>query len=307
MRACLNFAFIVRRKAAWVYWLSLLVYPAHSGAAEAGERVLDNLLSSFALDWEEETSWEALQRKFQVNFAMSSALGRQAENLGRNTSIGSSLRGQFSFKYTDLGYWFLRADAFHYFEKDHKAPWEPDFTYAFGYDDWHPYTLGFTYDNYAANNFNPDRSVGEQFTPYSEGTYHLSWKFRIPQVLARPFLLEPESPVSCQVAYNYTPRYRDNNGIPHWGKRTFNLGCAIPVFAGISFRFNLLHYPDIRQQQPWNPDYTYEVQYNTQALGGFSIAYKNYSGNRYPWRREYANNGGLEHGSISFNWSWIWR
>ncbi len=276
--------------------------------AEESAEVWKNLLSSFDITWQEppDSFWEALQKHVNMNLSLGWPLKGYIQDAGRDSSTVSSPTAQASIKYTDFGYWFARVNFLHYWEDDRQASWDPDFTYSFGYDDWHPYTLSFIYDNYAANNYHPDRSRGEKITPFREGTYHLRWKFLVPEVLSRPFLLEPKKKVPCQIGYNLTPDYSDNQGRKRKNKRTVSLGCSLPIYAGLKLSLTLLHYPDINQQQPWNPDYTYEIQYSDPSLGGFSISYKNYAGNRYPWRREYPNNGGFSSGSIHIGWSGLW-
>jgi hypothetical protein len=90
----------------------------------------------------------------------------------QNNQTGSGSQGEratnFTFtsllKYNPLSYWFMSVTYYHYFDEKLKAPWNPDFSYVFGYDDWHPYTLSLLYSNYGGNRLNPDRDKNEKFT-----------------------------------------------------------------------------------------------------------------------------------------------
>lgn len=57
-----------------------------------------------------------------------------------------------------------------------QQPWDPDFTYGFGYFDWHPWTLSVQYNNYTGNRW-PGRSTAQGNGGFEDGAVSLwfSW------------------------------------------------------------------------------------------------------------------------------------
>lgn len=202
-------------------------------------------------------------------------------------------------KFSPVGNWFAEAAFFLYFDKDEQKSWSPDFVYRFGYEDWRPYTLSFVYSNYASN-----RSYSDLTEKYDKGTYSLSWHFPVPDLLARPFLIEPDKTINCTFASLYTPTYNDQNGETGQDQFRSKVTFNAPVYGGWYFSLSILHYLDSSKQQPWDLDYTFEAGWRDE---NFSVAYKNYSGNRFPWRTDTSNEGGgLAEGSIGITWYWDW-
>ncbi|MGF1754244.1 hypothetical protein L4C33_11670 [Vibrio makurazakiensis] len=58
-------------------------------------------------------------------------------------------------KYSIYGNWYINGTGFYYFDREHRQPWNPDFTYGFGYFDWRPGTITLQYNNYSGNRWNP--------------------------------------------------------------------------------------------------------------------------------------------------------
>ncbi|MFM6993696.1 MAG: hypothetical protein ACKOWO_01115, partial [Sediminibacterium sp.] len=96
-------------------------------------------------------------------------------------SIGAGPQGapavsptaQAGFRWTPVAgdYWFAQATLLRYLRPSLKRPWNPEFTYGFGYDDWHPSTWSFTYANYTGNRLDPDRARGEHRWNFERGTW----------------------------------------------------------------------------------------------------------------------------------------
>ena len=84
-------------------------------------------------------------------------------------SVTATSTTSMNISYKPFGYWYMSLGIPFYSNPDLQAPWNPDFTYVFGYRDWHPYTLGFTYSNYGGNRFNPD--PGKSVTCFECGAY----------------------------------------------------------------------------------------------------------------------------------------
>lgn len=79
-------------------------------------------------------------------------------------------------KYSIFGNWYVNATAFYYFDSSQKQPWNPDFTYGFGYFDWHPGTITIQYNNYSGNRWHPsDR--GEDTGRFIDGAFTIAYSF----------------------------------------------------------------------------------------------------------------------------------
>src|SRR5712692_6364098 len=177
-----------------VLLILLLWWPWPVAAQEHKSDIIDGLLSSFALPlhelWQKkhDSEWRNLLDGLSIDGAFSYPLkkslpqasqgrGSQGTRGGNNDYIAVSL------KYTPLSSWFVQTTYYRYLDADLQAPWNPDFSYSFGYDDWRPYTLSLVYANYGGNRLFPDRSQGERWTRFDEGTWTLGWKFLLPRAL----------------------------------------------------------------------------------------------------------------------------
>lgn len=85
----------------------------------------------------------------------------------------------------------------------YKQPWNPDFTYVFGYDDWHTNTFSFQYENYSNNRINPTQ--GERFTNFEKGSFSTSYKFLYPNFT--PKLMDAQNRVNGSIGLSVVPKY----------------------------------------------------------------------------------------------------
>lgn len=79
-----------------------------------------------------------------------------------------------SFKYTIHQWIYVNASFNHYLDSGHQQPWDPDFTYGFGFFDWHPGTFSLQYNNYSGNRL-PGREPAEGTGLFENGSISLSW------------------------------------------------------------------------------------------------------------------------------------
>ncbi len=280
------------------------------------DEIMDGLSSSFALPWhdllkpEYPSEWRNLLHGVSLgaafDYPLQSYSGRQSGSGTQGAQAGHSPTLRASLRYTPLSYWFGSA-TFYAYPSDSQASWEPDFTYSFGYDDWHPYTLSLVYSNYGGNRLHPDSSKGEKVTHFNQGTVSLGWKFPLPQPLEEIFMVHPSGHIDCGVNYNVTPEYTvaDSSHTRHW-KQSASLNCRYRIYGWWYVNATVYYYPWRDQQQPWDPDFTYGFGYFDWHPGTFSIQYNNYSGNRFPWRRSSPNTGTFRDGSVMISWSWSW-
>ena len=202
-------------------------------------------------------------------------------------------------RYQPVGYWFAQVQLLAYLQPSKRAPWNGDFYYSFGYDDYHPYTLSLIYSNYSNNRFSP-RS-GDPLTRIARGTISLGWKAPLPQGLANAVLFDDNLTIDCRVGLNASPRYdRRDGGVGEW-KTSANLGCRYPFTSRLFVDVNFFVYG--RGQQPWDPDFTYSFGLADYRSGHFSIVYANYSGNRFFGRTTANNSGGFGDGGLFVTWN----
>ncbi|HYD99195.1 MAG TPA: hypothetical protein VEH84_07420 [Alphaproteobacteria bacterium] len=290
---------------------------AAAGAQEAGEpddrpigeQIIEGLERSFDLPVEElyvrrhENEWLNLLDGLTVVPSFTMPLDRTpgVGASGQGEQEASSPTANLTLRYNPLGHWFATATLTRYIDGDARQPWNGDFTYAFGFDDWHPYTLSLVYSNYGNNRFSP--RDGDRVTEFDEGSLTLGWKFPLPRALAEPMLIERDQQINCRVAYAVTPRFdRASGGQGSW-KQAASLGCRYPITGFWYLDWTALWYPAGRQQ-PWDPDYTYGFGYADWRSGTISIQYANYAANRFPWRDGPADGGRFGDGALTLSWNW---
>ncbi len=79
-------------------------------------------------------------------------------------------------KYIITGNWYLNWTAFYYPKEYQQQPWDPDYTYGFGYFDWRPGTISLQYNNYSGNRF-PGRQRGDETGRFIDGELSVSWSW----------------------------------------------------------------------------------------------------------------------------------
>lgn len=224
---------------------------------------------------------------------------RAAGNQDNGVVAPTSPALRLNLQYRPLGHWFANLTVHKYLDKSERKPWDPDFTYSFGYDDWHPYTFSLVYSNYANNRFDP--AEDDPVTRLSHGTVSAGYKAPMPRVLARQLLIDPDLSIDCRVNLNATPRFVRNDGSPGKWKRSASLGCRYPFTRRIYLDF--IAYAWEHGQQPWDPDFTYGFGFFDYRSDRVSIQYANYSGNRFPWRRAGKDTGRFRNGGLMISWS----
>lgn len=216
---------------------------------------------------------------------------------------------QAELRYISQENWFAGVTFYRYLAGDRQRPWNPDFTYVFGYDDWRADTFSLTYGNYSGNRISPERGrrvegQREERTRFSQGVWSAGYKFAPSGRLKSWLVLDESHELNCSANLNYTRRYTDlaTRSVKS-GKRSVSLGCRYATPGHWFVSMTAFHYPDSGQRQPWDPDFTYGFGYFDWRPGGISIQYNNYSGNRYPWHARASGQGRFANGSISLSWS----
>jgi len=293
---------------------------------ETVKDIMKGVMSSFSLPLKDllkkeyPSEWKNLFNGFSGGFGFSYPLkdtivedrglaGKQTNEGFRKSVISATI------KYNPISYWFFSTTFYGYLDfesrdlwcPDCRAPWDPDFSYTFGYDDWHPYTFSLVYSNYGGNRLKPNKDKGERFTKFREGTFSLGWKYKLPKYIEQLFKVHPTGGIGISINYNLTPLYMDLASLSmKKRKKTLSLSLKYTIYKWWYANITLYYYPDPEQKQPWDPDYTYGFGYFDWHPGTISIQYNNYSGNRYPWNKPSPDTGRFKDGRISIMWSWAY-
>jgi hypothetical protein len=293
---------------------ALLAPPAAAVAEEETlEAIQKGIFDSFSVPLEEgpvEGPWwkqaaAGLSGNVGFTYPLSQTVFPEAGQGSQGTRTATSPNFNQTIRYNPAGAWFGLVTFYQYIEPDKQAPWNPDWTYVFGYDDWRPYTLSLVYANYSGNRLAPDRSLGEKITRFEEGVISLGWKLPFPEELKEYFLIDPDGAIGHGVYYNAMPRYERENG-PGRGewKQSLSFATRFTVWKWLFAEFTLFWYPIGGQQQPWDPDFTYGFGWFDWHPWTLSLQYNNYSGNRWPGRSLGRGNGRFDDGAVSLWFSW---
>jgi hypothetical protein len=199
-------------------------------------------------------------------------------------------------RYTPKEGWFALTTLSAYLKPSQRKPWNGDFVYAFGYDNWRPNTVSITYTNYGNNRFDP-RS-GEGFTNFLRGSVNLGYKINLSSKLAEPFLIDRQQTIGCRGNSQYSARYERVSGRNGHHKLWTSAGCRYPIWRR-AYADLTLHQYWRGEQRPWDPDYTYGFGWFDWRPGRVSVQYSNYSGMRFPWRKQPVGTGKFRNGTIS--------
>lgn len=281
------------------------------------KKIMQGIQSSFAFPYqdlfikEHESEWrnllDGLSMSLSTNYPLTQKVNDNSGSGAQGSRRTSATTSSVAFKYNPVGYWFASIAFTKYWREDLQRPWNPDFSYVFGYSDWHPYTFSLTYANYGGNRLNPDKDAGERHTNFKQGAWSLGWKFPLPKSLTRPFTFNEKDSMGCGLSYNVVPEFLDLASLSNKkNKRTVGLNCRYNMQNWWYFSVNFKHYLDPDQQQPWDPDYTYGFGYFDWHPGTISIQYNNYSANKFSSSDRPANSGLFKHGGISISWSHVW-
>lgn len=253
---------------------------------------------------------EALQgtrNRFIHEFTVGARLRQPLDERPLDRRLGARQQGEFRasptaefwLRYVPVENWFAQVGFIGYLQGD-QAPWDPEFTYVFGYDNWRPYTFSLTYSNYEGNKFSP--GTGESFTQIEQGTLELGWK--APNPLREWLRIHPSSDLQHRISLLTSPEYVNTSGETQNWKTRLALASKYNVYQWWYVEFTAFVYPKPSQQQPWDPDFTYGFGYSDWHPGTFSIQYNNYSGTRWLWRSSPSGTGRFLDGSISASWSY---
>jgi hypothetical protein len=287
---------------------------------ETWENIWANMKTSFSIPWEDflakdTTSssgkipdvltghpTDGLSGSLSVTYPLSNLAAQDGSGNGSQGVPLSSAVVAASLSYVPLGYWFVSISAMRYWFPDQQRAWNPDFTYSFGYNDWHPYTLSLVYSNFGGNRFNSANAVDGVVTHFWRGTFSLGWKFPTAKLIEYLAVVHPSGGIGHGVNVNFTPEYLDGSTLRN-AKTSVSFSTKYTIYENIYCDFTVNWYPIRSQQQPWDPDFTYGFGFFDWHPFTISIQYNNYAGGRFPWNPTSLQSRGILDGTISASWS----
>lgn len=122
-----------------------------------------------------------------------------------------------------------------------------------------------------------------KFDTLKQGT--ISLLYRPPATaLTEALDLRTDGRSPCKFGASYSPRYFDLKRLGTARNKTlFKANCDWQPVEGLTLSAGGNVYPFPDQQQPWNSDFEYAIEY--EVSDEFKIGYKDISGNRFPWNR----------------------
>jgi hypothetical protein len=147
---------------------------------EGSSDIIEGLLSSFSLPLQDlfikkhESEWRNLLDGVTVGFAFNShstaprpGPAQVAKARASVAPMGATVSA--SLRYNPLSYWSFSTTLYNYLDENQQASWNPDFTYSFGYNDWHPYTLSLVYANYGRQPLQSRAEARAEIHPFRGG------------------------------------------------------------------------------------------------------------------------------------------
>jgi hypothetical protein len=90
------------------------------------------------------------------------------------TTHRNKQKAGLAVKYGIYKWLYATTTVSYYPRRSQQQPWDPDYTYGFGYFDWHPRTFSIQYNNYAGNRYPWRRGARAGFR---DGGLSLTWSW----------------------------------------------------------------------------------------------------------------------------------
>lgn len=274
-----------------------------TSAPDYWQTAWQGLSSSFALPLDQlytkpyDNEWRNALHGLNLSVSYSHPLTQSSPR--DNANLGSTTQGatatnntvQVGLKYIPLSYWFVSLNRTIYLQPNLQNPWNSDWSYSFGYSDWHPWALSLVYSNTFGH------ASGGVEPAFNAGQLTLSTAFSLPPALDQIFVTGYGDALGCNTALTLTPSSN---------KLTATLGCKYSLPNGLYVNLSVFYYPDDGSQAAWNPDFSYGFGYFDWRSGAISFGYANSSGNRFKRSETAQGTGGFKNGSLSLSWSKSW-
>ena len=167
--------------------------------------------------------------------------------------------------------------------------YQPNYSYSFGYSDWHNDTFGFSYSNYENNLFLDNKNP--YASSFLDGTWNVDYKTKIKNIpLKINASYQPSNNLailSMSSSYNINKSSSISANYEHYityPQDRLELSAKTKLGKKFYIEGGVYLYSDIKLQQDYESDYYYKFKYKSEK---FSIEYSNqYQNTRWPWRKE---------------------
>ncbi len=159
--------------------------------------------------------------------------------------------------------------------------YQPDFSYSFGYSDWHTDTWGLNYSNYANNKFSP--KVGEERFNFNQGRWDLNYKTKVEDVGLNGSLQYTEEGQSTAFKLTASKVFFDKISTSAMWKHYFNYPQERLTLSAKSFIYKKFMvggsaylYSSANREKELEPDYAYSFGWYDSRPYYPTITYSNY-------------------------------
>ena len=135
-----------------------------------GHNLPEKFLNSIKID--NSTNWSV---KYLIKYALNYQDGLQ-NNYGEGKFFSGKLTLSFFTRYTIAKKLYTEAAVYFYPERSKLVPWDPDFTYGFGYFDWRAFKVNFSYGNWVVNRF-PWNEKEIKYYGFLDGDFKLTFSY----------------------------------------------------------------------------------------------------------------------------------
>ena len=191
-----------------------------------------------------------------------------------------------------------------YADSAQKGPGSADFSYVIGYRPASFKRLKFGYDNYAANQFRPDRSRGESVTSPSDGVWAATFRLNDSSAIPEWMKLHQSSRLGCSAGPRYQRRYSDASGARRQDRFFLRLSCQYVFYRHLFLTLDT-NFFQAQRQFSGDADFTWEFGWNSYAHRSFAVLYRNYAANRFPWRSS-KRSPRWRDGTLTLQWRLLW-
>ena len=248
-------------------------------------------------------SKKGLIKPFNKWFKFSFGFGTSYSNIFKeNNTTRESIKSSISL--SPIKNIFMGITLMKTINKKHNQYYEPDFSYSFGYSDWHQDTFSLIYSNYADNKFSPKGEKG-RFN-FTSGNWDLSYKTKIKGISifgnfqyshknrTKYFALKSGKKLGN---LSFSAKYRRTL---HINQDQLTLAAKGYVYKKFYVSTSIYLYSHADRQTSLEPDYAYSFGWRDSRKGKVSIMYSNYyTPTRFPWKKE--SGPTFDKGSISLS------
>jgi len=214
----------------------------------------------------------------------------------------------FSLNINPYSYWFLGVTFAKPINGYSNDDYNPDFSYSFGYRDWHNDTFSLVYSNYQNNKLFPKGD--ESRFNFKEGVWNLSYKNKYKDVKYTLGGTYKASDKQKRLYLKLSKKFLDNsllvsfNATKDFTNKDTRASLGFKYVSDNNFFLTtkLYYYSDVEYQEDHEGDYAFSFGYKFDKPK-LTLQYSNYySKTRYPWRKDGKGDDFID-GKISINWN----